>query len=934
MTFTLPKRTNPRRRTILRLEAGRHDRERVLNLSANGMFVAGASVADAQNGALFIPGEDRPLELKFRHVFRRADGIGVQFEASDRRTRNDLLAYVTHQHEQARLQAIEARLHGQAVNLKPLDEQEGTRVALRPLERSGRAVEVYRKLDGPPVRAALTSVDTSNARLSLLLDGGAASPEEFDQVFLVMRQGDVAFLADTVVETSRGPLTSLMLPERIFFPERRMLEREESGTTLLRVDLDGQTRIAGVLQHDPNGLSILVWTADAAAFARGRTLEGAMLQEGDRQVPLGPVEVVWRADAPTEGRLRMGLRRVQARVAVDQQRLAFAVAPPTLLGRARGGVRHVVGGWLAQTGVLSTSGLPAVWEIPDAEGRPIVALANATFDPAHPPEGAVHVVLLPPPFARRKETHAPVALSLVETFRAAGLHALVVRWDGINHLGESWKDAASSQPGRELLHWTLGQTVRDLAAVHAHVRARLGDRPTPTAIVSFSMSAVAARRYLATGATGVDYWMAPMGAPDPRDIIRNSSGGVDWVGMRKQGKTHGVNLIQGHLLDCDQGCDEMLRGRLAELEDARREMALIHQPVTWLCGEHDYWVNPLRVRDILGVPAPGERELLSVPTGHFVRQSGEAMETFRLITGRVATRLAGKEVRPRLPASHVYTRGADWERARRKLEPFDDQAYWSSYLRGTQRNPLGFDVLALTDEYEELMTEQVEQLALRPGERVLDAGCGTGNALAAIVRRWGRDAQALDIDAVDFVPHALDTARAKAADAAIEVGLPPQLIRFHVADLRLPSDMPVLPFGDSAFDVVLVSLVLPYLSDPAPLLRELRRVLRPGGRLVASTLRPDCDMSGPLKRLKEKIDTGDSQIKEGWKARQLLAAVQDDVNAAAGLVEQEADGRFRFYEREDFEALLRDAGLRVETTIPTFGAPPQGMVTVGRNRDG
>jgi SAM-dependent methyltransferase len=930
----VPKRTNPRRRTILRLEAGRHDRERVLNLSANGMFIAGARSADAAHGALFIPGEDRPLELNFRAVFRRPDGIGVQFDASDRRTRNELMAYVTHQHEQARLQTIEARLHGRPVNLKPLSEQEGTRVALRPLERTGRPVEVFRRIDGEPVRASLTSVDASNSRLSLLLDSGRGAPEAFDQVFLVLRQGKVAFLADTVVEATHGALTSLMLPERIFFPERRMLERESSGTGMLRVELDGQTRVAGVLQSDPNGLSVQVWAIDAASFARGRDIHGAILTEGDREAPLGPLVVVWRTDTAEAGRVRIGLRRLQARVPVAQQQLEFANRNTGRLERAWGGVQHVLGGWLAQAGVLPGPARPTVWELPDPEGRPIVSLVNATFDPARPPPGTIHVVLLPPPFARRKETLSPVALSLVETFRAAGEHALVVRWDGINHLGESWKDSASSQPGRELLHWTLGQTVLDLATVHAQVRSRLGERPMPTAIVSFSMSAVAARRYLASGATGVDYWMAPMGAPDPRDIIRNSSGGVDWVGMRKRGSSLGVNLIQGHLLDCDRGCDEMLGSGLAELEDARREMAQITQPVTWLCGNHDYWVNSLRVEDILGVPAPGSRELLRVPTGHFVRQSGEAMEAFRVIASRVASRLTGRPLEAKLPPTHAFTRAADWERARRKLEAFDDQRYWSEYLKGTQRNPLGFDVLALTDEYDELMTEQVEQLGLQSGERLLDAGCGTGNALAAIIRRWGHAAPGVQIDAIDFVPHALETARAKLAEAAAEVGLPGQTARFHVCDLSLPVDMPVLPFGDSAFDVVLVSLVLPYLPQPARLLRELSRILRPGGRLVASTLRPDCDMSGPLKRLKEKIETGDGQIKEGWRARQLLLAVQDYVNAAAGLVEEEADGRFQFYEREGFESLLREAGFRPEATTPSFGVPAQGLITLAKKPNG
>lgn len=55
----------------------------------------------------------------------------------------------------------------------------------------------------------------------------------------------------------------------------------------------------------------------------------------------------------------------------------------------------------------------------------------------------------------------------------------------------------------------------------------------------------------------------------------------------------------------------------------------------------------------------------------------------------------------------------------------------------------------------------------------------------------------------------------------------------HVADLR-----DRLPFPDGAFDDVVASLVLHYLEDWGPTLAELRRVLRPGGRLIASVDHP------------------------------------------------------------------------------------------------
>lgn len=103
------------------------------------------------------------------------------------------------------------------------------------------------------------------------------------------------------------------------------------------------------------------------------------------------------------------------------------------------------------------------------------------------------------------------------------------------------------------------------------------------------------------------------------------------------------------------------------------------------------------------------------------------------------------------------------------------------------------------------------------GRRVLDAGCGAGPLTAAL-----RDRGAV-VTGFDLSPAMIDLARQRlGADADL-----------HVADLGGP-----LPFGDDAFDVVVASLCLHYLEDWAAPLAELRRVLRPGGRLVVSVPHP------------------------------------------------------------------------------------------------
>ena len=103
------------------------------------------------------------------------------------------------------------------------------------------------------------------------------------------------------------------------------------------------------------------------------------------------------------------------------------------------------------------------------------------------------------------------------------------------------------------------------------------------------------------------------------------------------------------------------------------------------------------------------------------------------------------------------------------------------------------------------------------GRRVLDAGCGSG-ALSEALRAKG----AL-VTGFDSSPVMVELARQRLGEDA----------DLQVADLSLP-----LPFAEGAFDDVVVSLVLHYLQDWTAPLSELRRVLRPGGRLLLSVNHP------------------------------------------------------------------------------------------------
>ena len=103
------------------------------------------------------------------------------------------------------------------------------------------------------------------------------------------------------------------------------------------------------------------------------------------------------------------------------------------------------------------------------------------------------------------------------------------------------------------------------------------------------------------------------------------------------------------------------------------------------------------------------------------------------------------------------------------------------------------------------------------GRRVLDAGCGSGTLTEALRARGAL------VTGFDSSPAMLELARERLGED----------VDLQVADISLP-----LPFADGAFDDVVAALVLHYLEDWTAPLSELRRVLKPGGRLLLSVNHP------------------------------------------------------------------------------------------------
>lgn len=111
-----------------------------------------------------------------------------------------------------------------------------------------------------------------------------------------------------------------------------------------------------------------------------------------------------------------------------------------------------------------------------------------------------------------------------------------------------------------------------------------------------------------------------------------------------------------------------------------------------------------------------------------------------------------------------------------------------------------------------------EAAALRPGERVLDVACGTGLVSFAAAEAVGNRGS---VSGTDISEEMVESVRREAARRGLER-----------TEFRRMDDSE-LAFVDGSFDAVLCALGLMYFPDPALALREMKRVLAPGGRAAA-----------------------------------------------------------------------------------------------------
>jgi SAM-dependent methyltransferase len=507
-------------------------------------------------------------------------------------------------------------------------------------------------------------------------------------------------------------------------------------------------------------------------------------------------------------------------------------------------------------------------------------------------------VLMAPKFGETKKTTLHLAYHMV----ANGLN--VLRFDPTNHVGES--------EGR-MLDFTMPGAVGDAIAGLDYLEASLGVNHA-TAVAN-SLSARCMLRVAAEDSR-IQKLICVAGVVNLIATIQEINK-EDLLGLYRQGHRWGTTDFLGFDINGDVFLETLIQSRLGDLAGTVEDAARLSVPFVFFYAARDVWVNKLEVEQVVAANPRGQL----VPVAAAMHEVRENPQAARQVFEQVVWTCLHDEPYPGERAANLLfpdkklilaQNRRERDRMRRSESPVESETeFWSKYLQK-------YSILEKASDYRTYL-DLVGQLCgpLRPGALVLDAGCGNGLFGLWVLREvWQRHVLApadepLIYVGLDLTQRGLADAlgnhlgwRQKLRSTGHARAVPPPGLQYFLIDFDRLEEKPRvadrLPFQEGMFDVICCSLVLSYLKRPQGLLRELYRVLRPGGVLVVSSMKPNCDLS-IIYRDALATNVTAEEIEAG---RNLL-------RAAGKIKLKEEIGYYTFYTQAELAELVMDAGFNV-----------------------
>jgi ubiquinone/menaquinone biosynthesis C-methylase UbiE/esterase/lipase len=534
-------------------------------------------------------------------------------------------------------------------------------------------------------------------------------------------------------------------------------------------------------------------------------------------------------------------------------------------------------------------------------GKKIVAYLDRPVDS----QECHGIVIVAPAYGETKENNL-----LISAYFAAN-HYFGLRFDWTDHVGESEGDIFTS---------TLSKMRGDLNAVIDHVREKFGG--CRIGIVATSLAARVALKLVATCSnlqflicfTPVVNLQATLAMVYREDLVAESV----------KGRLYGTLNILGFSIDADHFLNDSIKELFSDISSARRDAEAVGTATFFVMGQRDAWVRTSDAQLVFEAINSKTKRILVLPAmlHRLLENPGSARHALTETVGFVAN--AGD--RRRRSHDVIAEPDEDAVRAREMLEKdhlkeiyayskSDERRFWKEYLGNFQY------IINIHDFYNLLQCVYDQLGGAWSGQKVLDAGCGIGNyglfLLTKQLYRMQTDLQLLSRPPIRYF--GIDFVRSAIAEAKIRINqlreqfceknsLPPSNHHLLESSFVLSDLDAGLPFPSDFFDQICCNLVLSYVQEPKLALKELWRVIRPGGKIVITSLKPSADLSEIYRNF---ISVAESP-REFEEGRKLLSN--------AGMIKiKEIRGLYHFYTEKELKDLVRQAGFFRARTLRSFG---------------
>lgn len=530
-------------------------------------------------------------------------------------------------------------------------------------------------------------------------------------------------------------------------------------------------------------------------------------------------------------------------------------------------------------------------------------LAIAHDHPRKPLPPGSPAVIISPGFGETKREWVALAHWLCLN----GFH--VLRYDHTCHVGDS--DGSMERT-------TLSTMQQDLRAVIDLAERLLP--ASPLAVIGHNLSGRVALKVAAADPrikllvllAGMVDLQATLQAVHHEDLVTGYLSGA------RLGRT---NLL-GFTIDTDRWLGDAISGRFCSVSETIADAEMVQAPVIFLAADQDPWVPLVKLKEVQNALRSNLRHLsLLMDTPSRLRDNPRTARAFlRQIVSCCMERfypLAPKgQVTPADPqlAARQMERERIRSRQRHSLLKSDLVDFWQIYLDHFQTAARSSEFWRLYDHLYRLLG------TIDKGGMILDAGCGHGDfgMLLSLNHAYrhrvatGGTPWSTTYVGLDVVPAALQQAARQLSLVADEIRskfpttqYPHVLVRsaLMAGDLDQP-----LPYRDGQFDRIVCNLTLSFLRDPVSTLRELMRVLTPGGRLVVSVFTRHADLSSIFATVMQRATRPEDVEEARW------------LWAQWGLIrEAEANGTFRFFDRQELIQLFKACGAPRPRLYPTLG---------------